>query len=149
MVAIKTPESFDVNALNLPVRVILAASTPQKITNLVVRLRADSTKKKQGQASKTYQYLGEAVHDKEAIVDPAKPMELYFSLQLDFSPIDSFEIPPENMAVASEELKAAAAANRTSNYTYSVEVTYKVDKGPEQVASQSIKLVQPDQVHVG
>lgn len=122
---------------------------PQKITNLIVRLRADSTKKRREPGSKAYQYLGEEIHNGDVLVDPAKPTELYFSLQLDFSPIDSFEIPPENMAVASEELKAAAAANRTSNYTYSVEVTYKVNNSPEQVASQPIKLVQPDQVRVG
>lgn len=148
-IEIKTPVNFETNSFKLPVRVIFASKTPQKIISLVVRLRADSTKKKRDPGAKAYQYLGEAVQPQELLVDPAKSTEAYFELPFDFSPIDSFEIPPENLAVASAEMKAAAASNRTVNYRYSIEVTYKTENGHEQVASQPIKLVQPDEVRIG
>lgn len=148
-IEIKTPVNFETNAVKLPVRVIFSAKTPQKVTSLTVRLRADSTKKKRDPSAKAYQYLGEAVQPQELIIDPAKPTTLMFELPLDFSPIDSFEIPPENLAVASAEMKAAAAANRTSNYRYSVEASYKNASGQEQVASQPIKLVQPNEARIG
>lgn len=145
-VSIKAPASFETSALNLPVALLLSSPTQQKITKLSVKLRADPAKHA---TNSSYSYIGEAVLAQELVVVPNKPEQQDFNLSLDFSPIDNFDIPPENLAVASEEMKAAAAANRTTNYKYSIEVNYKTDTAEEQTIGQTIRLIQQNEVRAG
>lgn len=147
VVTIKAPDNFETTAIKLDIQVFFASTTLQKIEKLTIRLRADPIKRR-GQAV-SFKYLGEATLSGELVATPEKAAEAGFEIPLDFSPIDSFEIPPENLAVASAEVKAAAAANRTSNYKYFIEVSYKTDSSAEQVLRQPIKLVQPGEIRTG
>jgi hypothetical protein len=116
---IKVPGNFETTSIDLRVQLTLASPVVATIEKLTVRLRADAAK--HGGSS---HYLGETALPRAITLAPNKPGSLEFSLPVDFGPIDDFDIPPENLAVASAELKAAAAANRTENYKYSVEVAY-------------------------
>lgn len=146
-IEIKPHGNFETTSLQLKVQLTLASPVQTTIEKLTVKLRADATKRHGNQAS--YQYLGEASLPRAITLAPSKSGSLEFAVPVDFGPIDDFDIPPENLAVASPELKAAAAANRTSNYKYSVEVSYKAENSPEQTINQPVRLIQPNEVRAG
>lgn len=149
-IEIKSPASFETTSLELNVTLVLASPTQLAVEKLAVRLRGDITSRKKFPGASPTQHLGEAIYSEgELVLAPAKPETVELKIPLDFSAIDSFEIPPENLSVASEEMKAAAAVNRTTNYNYFVEVTAKVKDGKELVQQKPIRLNQLDQVRTG
>lgn len=146
-ITIKSPDYFETTSTHFALQVFLNSVTAEKVVSVGAKLKAIALKGKSNNQDESS--LGEAISTDPFVVDFNKTSELGFDLPVDFSPIDSFEIPPENLAVASAEMKAAAATNRTLNYNYTVEIVVKTAEGKEVIASKSLRLVQPNEIRAG
>jgi hypothetical protein len=149
VIEIAAPDSVTWDDVFLNIEIGLSCET--KVIKPVVkaRLRADITDKKKARGKSQYYVLGETEYQGAVEVVPGHPEKLTVRIPLDFSPMNSFEIPSENMAMASPELQAAMAAAQEVNqlYVYSVEVIVKTVEH-EYIQRKPIELINPDSTRV-
>lgn len=144
---VKAPKAIEPSASSLAVVVNLASPKPTIVEQLIVHLRADPLKKHA--LNRNFEYLGEARTPGPLNLKPNERQKLEFNLQLDFDKLNKLDIPPENLAVASEELKAVAALSQPANYKYNVEVLYKLEGKNWRMYLEPIRLIGENDVRTG
>lgn len=146
-ITIKSPASVTTEDLAIDLELTFLSPTATTVDNLQVRLRGDLVDRKQAPSAAPYHYLGETVYPQPIKMAPNKPEDITIKLPLDFSTLESYEIPPENLAVASEEMRAAAAAAKSATYSYTIEVVAKTAGSDTETASRTpIQLIDPNTV---
>lgn len=148
-IEISAPDNITHDDVFLNIEVGLSSETEVIKPVIKARLRADITDKKKARGKSQYYILGEADYQGEVVVVPGHAEKLGLRLPLDFSPMNSFEIPSENMALASPELQAAMADAQEVNelYEYSVEVVAKITDH-EYSQRRLVELINPDSTRV-
>jgi len=145
--SIKSPNSITTDDISLPIELTLTCPKACSVSNLTAKLRADLVDRQQSPSAAAYTALGEVTAPEEIKMSAAKPETIQLHIPLDFSMLDAYEIPPENMSAASEEMKAAAAATKSAVYKYSIEVLAKVIDTNHQIrATAVIELIDPHSI---
>lgn len=142
-ITVKAPADLSTEALGATLELTFLSPETTVIPSVVVRLRGDLTNRKQAPSAPAYLYFGEAQYGEEIKMAPNQPEKVSVYLPLDFSSLNSYEIPPENMALASQEMQDAAAALGKAVYAYSIEVTAKTDTGATTETRTPITLIDP------
>ena len=144
---VKAPVSVSVEDLSMPVELTFSCPQAATVNSLVIRLRGDLLNRKQAPNAAPFQYLGELTYNKPVKMAPLKPEQLTVNLPLDFSARTIYEIPPENLSMASDAMKAAAATSQNVSYSYNVEVIAKTEgSDAETIVRQPIQLIDPESV---
>lgn len=146
---VSTPDSVSHDDVFLDVEVILSSTTQTVKPTVKARLRADLTDKKKARGAAQFYLLGEADYQGAVSVVPEQPEKLSIRIPLDFSTMSAFDIPAENIAMASPEMQAAMKAAQEINhlYAYSVEAVVKLENA-EYTGKKSIELIHPDSTRV-
>lgn len=148
-IEVSAPESMSHDDVFLDVEVGLSTQTVTLKPTVKVRVRADLTDRKKARGAAQYYLLGEADYQGQVSVVPDRPEKLAVRIPLDFSPMSAFDIPAENIAMASPEMQAAMQAAQEINhlYTFSVEAVVRLDE-TDYTGATPIELIHPDSTRV-
>ncbi|HVS58987.1 MAG TPA: hypothetical protein VHD60_04630, partial [Candidatus Saccharimonadales bacterium] len=102
---LKTPDSVSTEDISLEAELMFVCTGAATIQSVMLRLRGDLVDRKKAPSAAPYHYLGEITATPDLKMAPNQPEKIALRLPLDFSGLNAYEIPPENLAVASEEMK--------------------------------------------
>jgi hypothetical protein len=145
-VGVKVPGSVSIEDLSLGVELTFASTGANTISGLIIRLRGDLVDRKQAPGAPPSHVLGELITGEDIKLAPNKPEQHSFKLPLDFSPLNSYEIPPENMTIASDAMKAAAEASKSAVYSFTVVITAKSSDDNEIIKRVPIQVIDPNSI---